>query len=159
MNQHFQSNLFITSNFFSLTIPSTAIMPISPILFRHSQRNNRLLLNLIVPTIISLSSVELFNVIIIIIILQYSFFVLAKQVFSASPLLIYLLDLCRIPLKNSFDTYFVHFVDDSVDDILADEENIIDVIHALRGNFILLSLTFKSSFLDKIFPNDAEKKG
>jgi hypothetical protein len=58
---------------------------------------------------------------------------IAKQVFSASPLLIYLLDLLRVPLKNSFDTFFSHFVDDRVDELIADEENIIDVIHALRG--------------------------
>ncbi|CAF4609116.1 unnamed protein product [Rotaria sp. Silwood1] len=70
--------------------------------------------------------------------------VVAKQVFSASPLLIYLLDLLRIPLKNSFDTFFTQFIDDSVDDIINDEENIIDVIHALR---------------DVVFPNDAEDKG
>ncbi|CAF3732398.1 unnamed protein product [Adineta steineri] len=70
--------------------------------------------------------------------------VIAKQIFSASPLLIYVLDLLRIPLKNSCDTFFSHFVDNSVDEILEDEENIIDVIHALR---------------DVIFPNDAEDKG
>jgi hypothetical protein len=58
---------------------------------------------------------------------------IAKQVFSASPLLIYLLDLFRIPLKNSFDAFFSTFIYDNVDEILADEENIIDVIHALRG--------------------------
>ncbi len=61
------------------------------------------------------------------------YFLTAKQVFSASPLLIYLLDLFRIPLKNSFDAFFSYFVDEHVDEILADEENIIDVIHALRG--------------------------
>ncbi|CAF1263680.1 unnamed protein product [Adineta ricciae] len=70
--------------------------------------------------------------------------VIAKQVFSTSPLLIYILDLLRIPLKNSFDSYFSHFVDESVDEILADEDNFVDVIHALR---------------DTIFPNDAEKTG
>ncbi|CAF2982420.1 unnamed protein product [Rotaria sp. Silwood2] len=70
--------------------------------------------------------------------------VVAKQVFSASPLLIYLLDLLRIPLKNSFNTFFSKFIDDNVDDIINDEENIIDVIHALR---------------DVVFPNDAEDKG
>jgi len=69
---------------------------------------------------------------------------IAKQVFSASPVLIYLLDLLRIPLKNSFDTFFSHFVNDRVDEVIADEENIVDVIHALR---------------DTIFPNDAEDKG
>ncbi|CAF3355821.1 unnamed protein product [Rotaria socialis] len=69
--------------------------------------------------------------------------VVAKQVFSASPLLIYLLDLLRVPLKNSFDTFFSYFIDDNVDDIINDEENIIDVIHALR---------------DVVFPNDAEDK-
>lgn len=57
----------------------------------------------------------------------------AKELFSASPLLIYLLDLLRIPLKNSFNTFFTIFVNDGVDDVLADEENIIDVVHALRG--------------------------
>jgi hypothetical protein len=41
--------------------------------------------------------------------------------------------LLRIPFKNSFNSFFSYFVDDRVDEVLADEENIIDVIHALRG--------------------------
>ncbi|CAF1564117.1 unnamed protein product [Rotaria sordida] len=69
--------------------------------------------------------------------------VVAKEIFSASPLLIYLLDLLRIPLKNSFNTFFSQFIDDNVDEIINDEENIIDVIHALR---------------DVVFPNDVEDK-
>ena len=64
--------------------------------------------------------------------------VIAKQVFSASPLLIYILDLLRIPLKDSFNSYFSHFVDESVDEILTDEDNFVDVIHALRGKDCLL---------------------
>jgi hypothetical protein len=63
----------------------------------------------------------------------FYFSLIAKQVFSASPLLIYLLDLFRIPLKNSFDAFFANFINENVDEIIADEENIIDVIHALRG--------------------------
>jgi len=90
---------------------------------------------------------------------NFSLFI-AKQVFSASPLLIYILDLLRIPLKNSFDTFFSHFVDDRVDEILGDEENIIDVIHALRGIYFNLNNKFVlNMFLDAIFPNDAENKG
>ena len=84
---------------------------------------------------------------------------LAKQVFSASPLLIYLLNLLRVPLKNSFDTFFSHFVDENVDELLADEENIIDVIHALRGQWIHDGSSQVVLSLDAIFPNDAEKKG
>ena len=64
---------------------------------------------------------------------MFASLLVAKQIFSASPLLIHLMDLLRVPLKNSFDSYFVNFVDDAVDDIITDEENIIDVIHALRG--------------------------
>ena len=71
----------------------------------------------------------------------------AKQVFSASPLLIYLLDLLRVPLKNSFDTFFSHFVDDRVDELIADEENIIDVIHALRGMYRNLNDRFLINIL------------
>jgi len=63
----------------------------------------------------------------------FFFSFIAKHIFSASPLLIYLLDLLRVPLKNSFNAFFSYFVDDRVDEVLADEENIIDVIHALRG--------------------------
>ncbi len=66
--------------------------------------------------------------------MNFLFFLIAKQLFSASPLLIYLLDLLRIPLKNSFDSFFAYFVDKEVDEVIADEENYIDVIHALRGN-------------------------
>ncbi len=62
--------------------------------------------------------------------------------FSASPLLIYLLDLLRIPLKNSFDSFFAHFIDEKVDEVIADEENIIDVIHALRGKDLHLNKRF-----------------
>jgi len=66
-----------------------------------------------------------------------------KRVFAASPLLLHLLDLFRVPLKNTFDTFFSDFVDNKVDEVLADEENIIDVIHALR---------------DAVFPHDAPDK-
>jgi hypothetical protein len=45
------------------------------------------------------------------------------------------LDLFRIPLKNSFDAFFANFVNENVDEIIADEENFVDVIHALRGKF------------------------
>jgi len=84
----------------------------------------------------------------------------AKEIFSASPLLIYLLDLLRIPLKNSFNTFFTIFVNDGVDDVLADEENIIDVVHALRGIRYSKNVSWKSilCFLDAVFPHYAEKK-
>jgi hypothetical protein len=54
-------------------------------------------------------------------------------VFSASPLLIYLLNLFRVPLKSTFETYFSNFIEDKMNDVLNDEENIISIIHALRG--------------------------
>ena len=84
----------------------------------------------------------------------------AKDIFSASPLLIHLLDLLRVPLKNSFDSYFLNFVDDAVDDIITDEENIIDIIHALRGTHDDYRSQIHSSFshVDTLFPNDAENK-
>ncbi|CAF1559684.1 unnamed protein product, partial [Adineta ricciae] len=69
---------------------------------------------------------------------------LIKQVFSASPLVIHFLDLFRVPIKNTFDTYFVHFIETRMDEILSSDENIVDVIHALR---------------DTIFPNVATDKG
>lgn len=64
-------------------------------------------------------------------------FLLAKHIFSASTYLTHLLDLFRIPLKNTFNTFFQHFIENKLDDILNDEDNIIDVIHALQG------MTFK----------------
>ncbi|CAF1047435.1 unnamed protein product [Rotaria sordida] len=69
---------------------------------------------------------------------------IAKKIFSASPLLIHLLNLFRVPLKNTFDTFFSYIVENRIDDILNDEENIIDVIHALQ---------------DTIFPHDADDPG
>jgi hypothetical protein len=63
---------------------------------------------------------------------------IAKRVFSASPILIHLLDLFRVPLKNTVNTFFSHFVENKMDEILNNEENIINVIHALRGrNFAI----------------------
>lgn len=56
-----------------------------------------------------------------------------KQFFSASPLVIHLLDLCRVPLKNTVDTFFSHFIENRVDDILNNEDNIITVIQSLQG--------------------------
>ena len=56
-----------------------------------------------------------------------------KQIFSASPFVVHLLDLFRVPLKNTFDTYFSNFIESRMDDILNDEENIVTVIHAFRG--------------------------
>ena len=61
----------------------------------------------------------------------------AKRVFSVSPPLIYLLNLFRVPLKNTFETYFANFIENKTDDLLNDEENIISVIHALRGKYFL----------------------
>ncbi|CAF3924176.1 unnamed protein product [Rotaria sp. Silwood2] len=69
---------------------------------------------------------------------------IAKKIFSASPLLIHLLNVFRVPLKNTFDTFFSYAVENRMDNILNDEENIILVIRALQ---------------DIIFPNDAEDKG
>ncbi|UJR37338.1 hypothetical protein I4U23_030046 [Adineta vaga] len=66
-----------------------------------------------------------------------------KQVFSASPLLIHFLNLFYVPLKNTFDTFFTHFVETRMDEILSNDENIIDIIHALR---------------DAIFPDVAQEK-
>jgi hypothetical protein len=68
---------------------------------------------------------------------------IAKRVFSASPILIHLLDLFRVPLKNTVNTFFSHFVENKMDEILNNEENIINVIHALRGrNFAIESEEF-----------------
>ncbi|CAF1165641.1 unnamed protein product, partial [Didymodactylos carnosus] len=64
---------------------------------------------------------------------------IVAELFSASPNLIDLLEILRLPLKNTFDTFFTNYIDQKVDDLLADEENIIDVIHALR---------------DALFPNE-----
>lgn len=66
----------------------------------------------------------------------------------------------RVPLKNSFDTFFSQFIDENVDDIINDEENIVDVIHALRGMTFYYKYNFKSFiiFTDVVFPNDAEDK-
>jgi hypothetical protein len=90
--------------------------------------------------------------------LRKKIFFIAKRIFSASPLLIHLLDLFRVPLKNTFNTFFSHFVENKIDEILNDEENIILVIHALRGrNFILKEkVFFIRVVLDTIFPNDAK---
>lgn len=38
-----------------------------------------------------------------------------------------------MPLKNTINTFFSHFVENKLDEVLNDEENIIDVIHALQG--------------------------
>jgi hypothetical protein len=66
------------------------------------------------------------------------FVFLAKKIFSASPLVVHLLDLFRVPLKNTFDMYFSSYVENRMEDILNDEENIIAVIHALQGNLCLI---------------------
>jgi hypothetical protein len=66
------------------------------------------------------------------------FVFLAKKIFSASPLVVHLLDLFRVPLKNTFDMYFSSYVENRMEDILNDEENIIAVIHALQGNSCLI---------------------
>jgi hypothetical protein len=68
--------------------------------------------------------------------------------------------LLRIPFKNSFNSFFSYFVDDRVDEVLADEENIIDVIHALRGTDSNLNnrAFFEYIYLDIIFPKDVKSK-
>jgi len=38
-----------------------------------------------------------------------------------------------VPLKNTVNTFFSHYVENRMDEILNDEENIIHVIHALQG--------------------------
>ena len=59
----------------------------------------------------------------------------AKQVFSASPILLHLLELLRVPLKNTVNTFLSHLIDQRMDQVLTDEDNIIDVIQALQGNW------------------------
>jgi len=73
---------------------------------------------------------------------------IVQRIFSASPLLIHLLDLFRVPLKNTFNTFFSNFVENKMDEILKDEENIISVIHALRGRYFRLNekVFYKSCF-------------
>ncbi len=85
---------------------------------------------------------------------------IVQRIFSASPLLIHLLDLFRVPLKNTFNTFFSNFVENKMDEILKDEENIINVIHALQGrDFRLDEMIFIRVVLDTIFPNDAKDQG
>ncbi|CAF0935974.1 unnamed protein product [Adineta steineri] len=69
---------------------------------------------------------------------------IVKKVFSASTFLIHLLNLLRVPLKNTVDTFFSYFIENRIDEILSNEENIIAVIHALQ---------------DTIFADDAKDKG
>lgn len=85
----------------------------------------------------------------------------AKRIFSASPLLVYLLNLFRVPLKNTFETVFSNYIENKIDDLLNDEENIISVIHALRGKYFSNEYEhfFIGIILDTIFPNDAEDQG
>jgi len=85
---------------------------------------------------------------------------LAKQIFSASSLVIHLLDLFRVPLKNTFDTFFSYIVENKIDEVLSDDENIIHIIHALRGIYLRLNeRIFIRFILDIIFPNDAQDNG
>ena len=65
------------------------------------------------------------------------YFYSVKRVFHASPFVIYIFDLLRVPLKNSFDAYFEHFIDDNVDEVIDEEQNLLDIIHALQGKLFL----------------------
>ena len=56
-----------------------------------------------------------------------------KNFFSASPFLIHLLNLFRVPLKNTFNAYCAHSIEHKVDELLANDENIINVIQVLQG--------------------------
>ncbi len=74
--------------------------------------------------------------------------------------MIHLLDLFRVPLKNTFDTFFSYIVENKMDELLSNDENIIDVIHALQGIDLRLNeRIFMRFILDIIFPNDAQNKG
>jgi hypothetical protein len=85
---------------------------------------------------------------------------IAKRIFSASPMLIYLLNLFRVPLKNTFDAFFSNFIENKMNDILNDEENIISVIQALQGKYFQMKMRiFIGIILDTIFPNDAKDRG
>lgn len=67
------------------------------------------------------------------IILRQSCLFVAKRMFPDSSSLIYFLHLLRVPMKNTFDTFFCNWIENKMDEVLNDEENIISVIHALRG--------------------------
>ena len=58
---------------------------------------------------------------------------IAKKYFSAKPLLIYALNLFRVPLKNTVDAFISHFIENRIDEILNNDENIITVIQTLQG--------------------------
>ncbi len=79
---------------------------------------------------------------------------IVKRIFSASPLVIHLLNLFRVPLKNTFNTFFGNFIENKMDEILNDEENIIDVIHVLRGREFRMK---KENFYQNCFRYDFSK--
>jgi DNA topoisomerase IA len=90
---------------------------------------------------------------------KISLYFVVKRIFSPSTLLINFFDLLRIPFKNTFNTFFTNFIENKLDDILNDEENIINVIHALRGKYFFemkINNLILNYFLDTIFPNDAK---
>ena len=88
------------------------------------------------------------------------FLFLAKRIFPESSYLAYFLHLLRIPMKNTFDTFFSHWIENKMDDVLNNEENIISVIRALQGRYLLMNITRLNRvfvfFSDAIFPTDVK---
>lgn len=139
--------------FFSLKIQSMQIMLIwtnlsCPRISRITNRKNRIVLMIIWLFSVN-NSLKSFQ--------SRYFLLIAKSIFSNAPYLNYVLSFLRIPMKNTVDTFVRDYIENKVDDVLYDEENIINAIHALRGWYPILHFKNIFSSLDTIFPNDTKE--